>query len=45
MKGMNRGMWWRAIGVLLLAFVTAAAFSAYLRPGMLIQFANLVLCN
>jgi hypothetical protein len=28
----------------LLAFVTAAAFSAYLKPGMLIEFANLVLC-
>ncbi len=34
-----------AIGVLLLAFASAAAFSAYLRPGMLIQFANLLLCN
>lgn len=31
-----------AVGVL--AFVTAAAFSAYLKPGMLIEFANLVLC-
>jgi len=38
-------MWWKAIGVLLLAFATAAAFSAYLRPGMLIQFANLLLCS
>jgi hypothetical protein len=28
-----------------LAFVTAAAFSAYLKPGMLIEFANLVLCS
>jgi hypothetical protein len=26
------------------AFVTAAAFSAYLKPGMLIEFANLLLC-
>lgn len=40
----NGGWWWKAIGVLLLAFLSAAAFSAYLRPGMLIQFANLVLC-
>ena len=31
--------------VALFAFVTAAAFSAYLKPGMLIEFANLVLCN
>ncbi len=26
------------------AFVVAAAFVAYLQPGMLIEFANLVLC-
>jgi hypothetical protein len=31
--------------VALLAFLAAAAFSAYLRPGMLIEFANLVLCS
>jgi hypothetical protein len=29
----------------LLVFITAAAFSAYLKPGMLIEFANLVLCS
>lgn len=34
----------RAIAVGALAFVTAAAFAAYLQPGMLIEFANLVLC-
>jgi hypothetical protein len=34
----------KAAGVGLLAFVTAALFSAYLQPGMLIEFANLVLC-
>jgi hypothetical protein len=28
-----------------LAFVAAAAFAAYLKPGMLIEFANLVLCS
>jgi len=38
-------LWLRATLVALLAFVTAAAFSAYLKPGMLIEFANLVLCN
>ena len=27
------------------AFSAAAAFSAYLKPGMLIEFANLVLCS
>ena len=35
---------WKAVGIGLLAFVTAAAFAAYLQPGMLIEFANLVLC-
>jgi hypothetical protein len=34
----------KATGVAVFAFVTAAAFSAYLKPGMLIQFANMVLC-
>jgi hypothetical protein len=29
----------------LLAFATAAAFAAYLKPGMLVEFANLVLCS
>ena len=29
----------------IIAFATAAAFSAYLKPGMLIEFANLVLCS
>ena len=32
-------------GVALLSFVTAAAFAAYLKPGMLVEFANLVLCS
>ena len=27
------------------AVLAAAAFSAYLRPGMLVEFANLVLCT
>lgn len=35
----------KAVGVALLSFITAAAFSAYLKPGMLIEFANLVLCT
>ena len=35
---------WKAVGVGLLTFVAAAAFSAYLKPGMLIEFANMVLC-
>ena len=35
----------KAIGVGVVAFVAAAAFTAYLKPGMLIEFANLVLCS
>jgi hypothetical protein len=34
----------KALAVGLGAFVVGAAFSAYLKPGMLIEFANLVLC-
>lgn len=35
----------KLLGVALVAFVTAAAFSAYLKPAMLVEFANLVLCQ
>ena len=35
----------QSLAVGLLAFVAAAAFSAYLKPGMLIEFANLLLCS
>ena len=38
-------LWAKTLAVALLAFVTAAAFTAYLKPGMLIEFANLVLCS
>jgi hypothetical protein len=34
----------KAAAVALLAFAAAAAFSAYLQPAMLVEFANLVLC-
>lgn len=37
-------LWFKAALVALFAFVTATAFSAYLKPGMLIEFANLLLC-
>lgn len=40
-----RSLWWKAALVALGAFVVALTFSAYLRPGMLMQFANLVLCT
>ena len=29
----------------IISFAAAAAFSAYLKPGMLVEFANLVLCG
>jgi hypothetical protein len=32
-----------AVGVI--AFTAAAVFSAYLEPGMLVEFANLILCG
>jgi len=35
----------KAVGVALLSFITAAVFAAYLKPGMLVEFANLVLCT
>jgi len=34
-----------SLAVGLLAFSAAAAFSAYLKPNMLIEFANIVLCS
>lgn len=37
--------WLKATVVALVAFASAAAFSAYLKPGMLIEFANLILCS
>ena len=37
--------WLAAAGVALFAFAAAAAFSAYLQPAMLIEFANLILCS
>ena len=40
-----RTLWLKAALVAAFAFVTAAAFSAYLKPGMLVEFANLVLCS
>jgi hypothetical protein len=35
----------KAAAIAAVSFVAAAAFSAYLKPGMLIEFANLVLCS
>ena len=41
----KRAFFLTAAGIALVCFVAAAAFSAYLKPGMLIEFANLVLCT
>ena len=35
----------KSLAVGLLGFTAAAAFAAYLKPAMLIEFANLVLCS
>ena len=40
-----RRLWPKVVRVAALAFLMGAAFSAYLKPGMLIEFANLVLCG
>jgi hypothetical protein len=40
----GQSLWLKAAGVGVFAFVSAAAFTAYLKPGMLIEFANLILC-
>jgi len=37
-------LFWKAAALAGLVFAAAAAFSAYLQPGMLIEFANLLLC-
>ena len=37
-------LWLKAAAVGVFAFVSGAAFTAYLKPGMLIEFANLLLC-
>jgi hypothetical protein len=39
------GLWLKAAGVAAVAFAAAAAFSAYLQPGLLVEFANLILCR
>jgi hypothetical protein len=39
-----RRLWLKAALASAAVFVTAAAFAAYLRPDMLVEFANLLLC-
>ena len=38
----KKRFWWTAAGAVLLAFVSAVAFSAYLRPDMLVSFGDLM---
>jgi hypothetical protein len=38
----RKRFWWTAAGIALLAFVTAAAFSAYLRPDMVLVFGDIM---
>ena len=42
MNASRKRVFWTAAGVVLLALVTAAAFSAYLRPDMLVSFGDLM---
>ena len=42
MDAAKKRFWWTAVGVVLLAFATAAAFSAYLRPEMLVSFGDIL---
>lgn len=42
MDSANKRFWWKAAGVALLAFAAAAAFSAYLRPDMLVVFGDIM---
>ena len=42
MEPARRALWWKVAGVALLAFASAAAFSAYLRPDMLVTFGDIM---
>ena len=42
MDAARKRFWWSVAGVVLLAFVSAAAFSAYLRPDMLVRFGDIM---
>jgi hypothetical protein len=38
----RKRFWWMAAGIVLLTFAAAAAFSAYLRPDMLLVFGDIM---
>ncbi len=42
MERAKKRFWWTTAGVVLLAFVMAATFSAYLRPDMLIVYGDIM---
>ena len=42
MDAARKRLWWKAGAVVLVAFASAAAFSAYLRPDMLAAFGDLM---
>ena len=42
MNAAKKRFWLLAAGIVLLAFSTAAAFSAYLRPDMLVSFGDIL---
>jgi hypothetical protein len=38
----GKRFWWTSAGVVVLAIITAVAFSAYLRPDMLVSFGDIL---
>ena len=42
MDAAKKRLCWTVAGVVVLAFTSAAVFSAYLRPGMLVSFGDLM---
>ncbi len=42
MDASKKRFWWTSAGVVLLVFISAAAFSAYLRPDMLVSFGDIM---
>jgi len=42
MEARKNRFWWAAAGVVLLALLSAVAFSAYLGPGMLVSFGDIM---
>jgi hypothetical protein len=47
MKGAHQGkrLWWRVVLALAAGLVLALTFAAYLQPGLLLDFSNLLSCG